>query len=261
MKNEQLTLDLFAPAPFDEILTGEQESKISITFSNKLKNGWYVLVKPVSGNRTLVIPSFLKHAPDSIKRALIDWTLLPRPRNKNRKKLVRKKKNELETRIWSYFQACGFQTSRTKTIEPEKIRMEAQGRRYNLQHIFDGINDTCFNGQISSLIRWGQFASTTSYQSTASDKYGREHNLITIAGVYDHPSVPEFAVKAVIHHEMLHIAIPPFRKNGRRVIHGAEFRKAEKAYEHYDQWRNWEKNALHTLARDLKRKRANKLLP
>jgi hypothetical protein len=76
------------------------------------------------------------------------------------------------------------------------------------------------------------------------DPAGNRVNLITIAGVYDLPTVPRFAIEAILHHEMLHIAIPPVRGTGRSVIHGSAFKTAEKKFEHYLKWRAWEKTDL-----------------
>ncbi|NLE01045.1 MAG: hypothetical protein GX640_14350, partial [Fibrobacter sp.] len=78
-------------------------------------------------------------------------------------------------------------------------------------------------------------------------------HLITIAGVYNHPDVPLFAIEAVMYHEMLHIAVPPFKKNGRFVIHGPEFKARERQYASYEKWHEWERSSLRKLARTLKR--------
>ncbi|MBD3347374.1 MAG: hypothetical protein GF401_20145 [Chitinivibrionales bacterium] len=258
MEIKQLTLDLFTPPTFQEILDRQKEASLSVTVSKRLKKGWYVLVKPLSGRKNLVVPGYLEDAPEEIKHALIEWALLPRPRKKEKKIAVKKRKKALENSIRHYIQSCGVSTVLSRTIDPQKAISRTRGQRHDLREIFDSINASCFDGKIDSLIRWGKYGSTLSYQTTVQDKKGICYNLISIGGAYDHPAVPEFAIKAVIHHEMLHIAIPPYRKNGRRVIHGTEFKRAEREYEHYDHWRKWERNMIHKLSREMKRKKRDK---
>ena len=77
-------------------------------------------------------------------------------------------------------------------------------------------------------------------------------SIITIAGIYNLPEIPEFAVRSVIFHEMLHIAVPPIIKNGRRVVHGTAFKTAEKRNPDLVKWIFWEKGALRQLLRKKK---------
>lgn len=83
-------------------------------------------------------------------------------------------------------------------------------------------------------------------------------HLITIGQVYDHPSVPRFALEGVIHHEILHIVHPP-RKAGllKRHVHHKEFRDAETAFPEYRKWREWELKEMPRLLRTLRRKARN----
>jgi hypothetical protein len=57
-------------------------------------------------------------------------------------------------------------------------------------------------------------------------------------------------VELVTFHEMLHQAIPPkSAEDGRRCVHGREFREAERKFPAYEQARDWEKRHLHILLR------------
>jgi alpha-N-acetylglucosamine transferase len=58
---------------------------------------------------------------------------------------------------------------------------------------------------------------------------------------------------------MLHIAIPPCKKNGRQIIHGPDFKKAENSLPYIKQWHAWEKNDMHKIIRSLKRKKDEKI--
>jgi predicted SprT family Zn-dependent metalloprotease len=59
--------------------------------------------------------------------------------------------------------------------------------------------------------------------------------------------VPRHAIEGIVFHEMLHIAIPPYKRSGKNVIHGPEFRKAERGFPHFNAWRKWEKEHLKSI--------------
>ena len=59
--------------------------------------------------------------------------------------------------------------------------------------------------------------------------YVQDARIIRIHPTLDRVEVPEFYVAAVVFHEMLHQAVPAREVNGRRIVHGAEFRRRERA--------------------------------
>jgi hypothetical protein len=77
--------------------------------------------------------------------------------------------------------------------------------------------------------------------------YLHEARVIRIHPTLDRPEVPEFYVAAVVFHEMLHQVVPVHERNGRRVVHGAEFRRRERAYADYHRSREWERAHLGLL--------------
>jgi hypothetical protein len=160
----------------------------------------------------------------------------------------------LEAIIWNYLQSH-LNSGKIRIKEKlSKIHFNTKGIKYDLKIQFDTINAKYFNNKIQSYIRWGSLRSKTSYQSHITDYTGDSQNIITIAGVYNHPSVPLFAINGIIFHEMLHIKIPPYKKNGRNVIHGPEYKAAEKSYPYLGKWHVWEKNELFSIYRQLYRK-------
>jgi hypothetical protein len=53
----------------------------------------------------------------------------------------------------------------------------------------------------------------------------------------------------VVHHECLHVVVPPQEGKGRRVVHGREFRRREKEYRFHDAWRKWHAEKLPGIIR------------
>jgi hypothetical protein len=51
----------------------------------------------------------------------------------------------------------------------------------------------------------------------------------------------------VVFHEMLHQAVPAREANGRRIVHGPEFRRRERAYPEFARAKAWEERNLSLL--------------
>ena len=67
---------------------------------------------------------------------------------------------------------------------------------------------------------------------------------IVVSRGYDAANCPLYAIAGVVYHECLHIVIPVEERQGRRVVHGREFRQREKRYIYYDEWIKWHKEVL-----------------
>ncbi len=238
---------------YDKVIDLKNIKGLTVFLSSRMRKSWHVKISRLSGHRTLTIPSYLENAPDEIKAALIDWALLPVSDRRKESLLVKKSKADLEHRIQSYIKELNIPLLRSTSIKPEVLEKRTMGCKFDLRSIFESINDKYFDGSLRALLRWGSRSSLTSYQSSRVAADGTSFHLITIAGVYNHPDVPQFAIEAVMYHEMLHIAVPPYLKNGRHVIHGPEFKRCERMFEHYQQWREWEKRSLRALARRMKK--------
>ena len=74
-----------------------------------------------------------------------------------------------------------------------------------------------------------------------------EEGKPTRVAALDRWEVPEYYVAAVVFHEMLHQVVPALERNGRRVVHGAEFRRRERAYPDHARARAWEEENLDLL--------------
>lgn len=253
MQVEQQVLDLFTSIGFDDLLKQHKIPNLSIVFNKRSKKSWQLAIKP-DKQKTLTIPHLLKDAPKNIKESLIFWTQLKKPHFKKDRNLYFKQKKMLENQVWSYLEKKGILSGRRHIHNPEKYTSLTKGEKYDLGDIFSSINNAFFENKITSYIRWGAYASKTSYQANCSDQHEKPFNLITIAGIYNHKSVPEFAIHSVMYHEMLHIAIPPYKKNGKNIIHGQEFKKAEQRNPDLKKWLNWEKKEVYKILKDLNKK-------
>jgi hypothetical protein len=249
----QLELPLFEPPNFESLINEAGIRGLTVEFNDRLRNTWRLSRKPWTGARVLTLPRIFETAPQHVKTALIGWALLPfRSRRKKDKNRLAAKK-QFEITAWEFLKEKGVPSGQGRRIDPQKLSSNTVGARFDLAEVYENVNKRYFNGLVSTFVKWGTPKSTTSFQTYRKDREGNRHSIITISGVYNHPDVPEYAIESVLFHEMLHIKIPPLKKNGRNVIHGRDFKREEKAFPLYRQWRQWEKTAMPGIIRDIAR--------
>jgi hypothetical protein len=235
---EQMELPIFPFRSFEEILGFKGIRDVAVVLSPRLKNSWRVKFHSFSKKRTLIVPSYFEQAPDNIKEAVIQWAeLFPKRKHARRPDFQRQKKS-LEHAVLEFIVSSGQAGKRARKIVPGSF--PTGGMVFDLQEVFDFVNSTYFSGTVASYIRWNKNRGR-SYQTSFIDTQGNKHNLISIAQMYNRPDVPRFAIESIVYHEMLHIAIPPYKRNFKNVIHGREFKRAEQSFPYFKQWRKWEK--------------------
>jgi hypothetical protein len=228
---------------------------MQVQLSSRMRRGWRVVSRPLSCDRVIHAPAALAGAPEEVKLALLQWAQLPMKSRRRSRPAADERKRQLERRIWTYLAEVSDLRPRERAVHAAALEQATGGAIYDLAEVRDTINERFFEGRVQTLIRWGSPRSTTSFHRTARDTDGNRVNLITVAGVYNHPRIPRFAIEALVFHEMLHIVLPPYRRNGRTVFHGPEFKAAERAFPHYAAWHRWEKTELPGIARAMRRKR------
>ncbi len=109
------------------------------------------------------------------------------------------------------------------------------GNHYHLAGIFQNLNRQYFQGQLSlPLLTWSPKTSRRRL-----GYYDRHRNLMVISRVLDHPDIPEFVIRGIVYHEMLHMLHPIQNHNGRRIIHSRNFKKDERKFAEYDKLHTW----------------------
>jgi len=256
MYNEQLELPFFASRSFEQIMEAAGIENLTIDVRTRMRKSWHVKISSL-GRRTLVVPAWMVESPAKIKEAVLEWALLPHVRRRSKKRSVTlQRKRELERIIWAHSETGCSEQKLYRRSNPDRYKNANQGQVYDLKPVFDRVNARFFNNCIAAYLRWGGPLTLTSYQTDKRNTSGDVFHVITIAGVYDHEDVPAFALECVMYHEMLHIAVPPYVKNGRRVIHGPEFKRAEAQHPLVESWKKWEKEKIHTIY--MRKKRAVK---
>lgn len=139
---------------------------------------------------------------------------------------------------------------RARIGEPRPSAVRARGQVHDLETIFDRLNAEHFEGRVDARIGWGRNRpGGRRRRSIKTGVYVQDARLIRIHPALDRLEVPERYVAAVVFHEMLHQVVPAIDRRGRRIIHGPEFRRRERAFPDHEMAKRWERENLPTLLR------------
>lgn len=113
-----------------------------------------------------------------------------------------------------------------KQTRGRKFLSGPQGACYDLQNIFDHLNQTHFHGWMAQpLLGWSRRPSRVML-----GHYDPSHNAIIISRLLDRPDVPRVVVEYILFHEMLHLRFPVEHRGVRRCVHTREFKAAERQF-------------------------------
>ena len=130
-----------------------------------------------------------------------------------------------------------------------KVITPAAGSTYDLNEIFDRLNESYFQGKLEKpTLSWSArktFRILGHHDST--------HRTIVISRSLDSADVPAYVVDYIVFHEMLHIHHPTVHHNGRRYNHTAAFRRDERRFSHYTAAESWIDRNVRNLKRNARK--------
>ena len=139
-------------------------------------------------------------------------------------------------------------------IAPAKdpsFRIRSEGIYHDLRRYFDELNGEYFGKSVVAPITWGRAPTTRRRRSIRLGSYTPEDDLIRIHPYLDQSFVPEYFVRYIVFHEMLHAQLGvETASSGRRRIHTPEFNQRERAYADYERavaWHDEPKNLRRLL--------------
>lgn len=120
-------------------------------------------------------------------------------------------------------------------------RLYPVGTVYDLRTMYREVNDAYFHGTIDAAITWGRRPTGKKRRSIRFGSYSVEEHLIRIHPYLDRVEVPEFFVRYIVFHEMLHAHLGIEESpTGRRRIHTPEFKRLEQAYPDFERAEAWQ---------------------
>lgn len=186
-------------------------------------------------------------APETVLRAVADFVDSKRGSERARQALLLIREHFSHHRV-------GIGRVRQPVLRP-------QGSALDLREIADDLNRRYFEEALLVNITWGRASGlpgrTCRRGRTSSlqlGSYSYEDNLIRVHRVLDDPGVPRYVVEAVVHHELLHAAMPPEVRNGRRFFHTPEFRQRERRFRNLGRANTWIQQHLPELLKARRRR-------
>ena len=172
------------------------------------------------GKIEVSLSDLLEGAPETVVRAIAHILLA---------KLYKKPiepAQELRYKRFVYSAAVVRQTELIRGARGNKRGFGPEGRFYNLEEVFDTLNERFFGGLLGRPeLTWSE-----SVAKRALGHYDAAHNTIVVSRVFDRPSSPRYAVEYLLYHEMLHLKHPVKLKGMRRCVHSREFKAEEKLF-------------------------------
>jgi len=130
---------------------------------------------------------------------------------------------------------------RVERKPPSAVRLVTRGLHHDLRRYYHEVNRVEFDGALVVPITWGKLPSTRRRRSIRLGSYSADDHLIRIHPHLDQAFVPEFFVRYIVFHEMLHaqlgIEVGP---TGRRRIHTREFNARERKYSDFARACAWQ---------------------
>ena len=125
--------------------------------------------------------------------------------------------------------------------------LRPNGRFFDLKALFDQLNKEYFENKVDCAITWGVNRRVRNQNSIKLASYSDISKIIRVNPALDRSYVPQYVVKGIIYHEMLHHYLGVELQNGRKIAHSKTFRQFESRYRHYDRLQVWKEKNLHRL--------------
>jgi hypothetical protein len=143
-------------------------------------------------------------------------------------KILRKKPPHKQINIYDNYRKSNFIESAVqgrRLIKGRKRIDSEAGKYYSPEKIYRELNSRFFGDRIEiRTIGWGR---RNSWRRLGH--YDPLHQTITLSPVLDSPKVPDYAMRYLVYHEMLHAVFQDGPKH-----HPPAFRKAERAYPDFE---------------------------
>lgn len=207
------------------------------------------------GHPQVMLPNYMK-APEfyEARELAAEWAEHAIRRKTQKNKAIIK---DLVSRFWTLVDQILVDKGEKPVETSGRLPpIRPKGEFHDLDEVLAAINNTYFDGALTCRITWSNRVGGLSFHSVRKDPVtGEDFHLISISKGYDSENCPLYAIAGVVYHECLHVVIPVEVVNGRRVVHGRQFRQREKRYIYYDEWMKWHKEVLPRNIRAMRRRK------
>ncbi len=151
---------------------------------------------------------------------------------------LRRDEKELSANVKAFIEKQTYELDYSHQVNRDKLF--TVGAYYDLQEIYELLNERYFNGQLSLSLTWFGSSLPKNRSRCTLGLYYALIRLVKVHRVLDTPLVPRYVVEYVVYHEMLHAVCPSMvDEKGYHHVHTHEFKRREKLFYHYSQANNW----------------------
>ncbi|MHB8483343.1 MAG: SprT-like domain-containing protein [Nitrospiria bacterium] len=218
------------------------EKDFSLKFQRKIKiiatqNRSHLITVQKKGNHEvcLRVQEIFLNAPHAVWEAIGTFIVSP---TAQARKMIR-----------DFIAECG--SDRGLGPAHHRLKLNTKGVYYQLASLYEAINREYFNQEIDCRVTWGRLYSKKRKRSISFGTYESFSNLIKINPALDDSKVPEYFIKYILYHEMLHakFAETNSRNTGRKIHHSKEFYEWERKFFDYEKAMTWEKKNIHLFVK------------
>lgn len=230
----------FSAERWSSFLAAEMGRTVRVRFGRARHN--VVVARPGKGALDVRLNAGFAEAPAEVRTALARWL-----RSGRRARRACSVLDEwIETHLTLPQGPEARQQARIHDPRGEHHDLEELGRELREQEI----GEDTLSAERWPELAWGSRRRTRARRSLHLGSYEPDLGLVRIHAVLDQAAVPRFFVRYVLFHELLHAAVPARRgRGGRRVFHGPEFARRERAYPDYERAIAWQDENVERLIR------------
>ena len=154
-------------------------------------------------------------------------------------RLYRKKVDSLYRRKYRIYTLSPRMLERSRETRRSRARKRKRGgpagQAYDLVRLFQDLNSEYFEGRLPRPeLSWSQRPART-----VLGRYEFEDDVIIVSRSLDSPNVPDYVVRYILFHEMLHVKYGSRIDGTREVVHPPEFRREERSFQQYREANTW----------------------
>ena len=138
---------------------------------------------------------------------------------------------------------------------PRRPLLETEGQVHDLSPAFDRLNRTYFDGLVGCPFGWMPVRKRRVHGVVKLGSYSEAQDCIRLHPILDQSGVPLYVIEAILYHEMVHAVLKSTHRNGRRVVHGREFKALMRHCPYEAEADAWIKEHLESLLRRFRRSR------
>ncbi len=232
---------------WEALLSAALDAPIEVRYGRARRE--VIQLRRERGRLQLRLSSLLADAPVEVQQALAEWI-----RGRGRRGPAQRVLD-----LW-----IDARLRREARDAPPQVDLEPRGAHHELAELALELRDDEFaqdfgDGRLPA-IGWGRAGRSRSRRALRLGSFDPFSFSVRVHPVLDSADAPRFFLRYIVFHELLHAVLDgPPGEDGRRRVHGPQFRARERAYRDFERALEWEKQHVNALIASARAGRALQL--